>query len=344
MTNKPITFLLSLSLVLSSVLVTAADTRRARKVAPAGLVALLPASDAVVTFESDRFFSQALPQLLSGNQKLFSEMMVKVDEIRQTTGIDLRQFDEVVVGVSATGPSPDKIDYQPLILARGKFSSDSLVAIVKIAGSGKYREEQVGNRTIYVFSPSEVAAKNKPSGTSTMDNILTKVIENLDREMALTAYDDGTLAVGTVARVKDVLGGASKLDAEMLSAVGKKPAALMSAAMRTPQGMEQFLKLDNDSLGTNLKSIRMLSMDLDVANSNASLSLSAKMTTVEQATDMKQMLDGFKSFLPALLGGGRGNNKIFGRIAENARITRVGSNVSLSVSIPQSDINVLIGD
>lgn len=343
MIGKSTTAILLLVLALAPIAVPAFDSKVSRKAPVAPLASLLPASDAVVTFEVDRFFSQALPQILSGNEKLFGEMMSKVDEIRQMTGIDLRQFDEVAVGVSAAGPSPDKADYQPLILARGKFSSDALVAIVKIAGSGRYREEQVGERTIYIFSPSEIAAKNKPKGTSTMDSVLATVIANLDREMALTAYDGGTLALGTTSRVKEFLGGKSKADAEILSAVGRKKSSLLSIAMRTPKGMEQFLNLDNDTLGNSLKGIRMVSGAMDVADSNATLSLSAKMATVEQAAGIKQTLDGFKSFLPALFGGGKQSNQVYGRLVENARITRVGTSVSLSLAIPQSDIDVLVG-
>lgn len=336
----------SMTLVLLAVLAiapVAAPAFDSRKAPVASLASLLPASDAIMTFEADRFFSQALPQILSGNEKLFGEMMSKVDEIRQMTGIDLRQFDEVAVGVSAAGSSPEKADYQPLILARGKFSSDALVAIVKIAGSGRYREEQVGARTIYIFSPSEIAAKNKPKGSSTMDNVISTVIANLDREMALTAYDGGTLALGTTPRVRELLGGKSKADAEILSAVGKRKSALMSIAMRTPKGMEQFLSLDNDTLGNSLKGIRMVSGSMDVANSSATLSVSAKMATVEQANGIKQTLDGFKSFLPALFTGGKQSNQVYGRIVENAKIARVGTSVSLNLTIPQSDIDVLVG-
>jgi Mrp family chromosome partitioning ATPase len=176
-----------------------------------------------------------------------------------------------------------------------------------------------------------------------MDNILSAVINNLDREMALTAYDGGTLAIGTTARVKELLTGKSKVDTEIVSAANKRPGAVMSLAMRTPKGMEQFLSLDNDTLGNSLKGIRLVSGYMDVANSSASLALSAKMATVEQATGIKQTLDGFKSFLPALFSGGKQNNQVFGRLVENARITRVGSNVSLSLTIPQSDIDVLVG-
>lgn len=308
------------------------------------LVSMLPPSDAVVAFDSDRFFSQALPQLLSGNQKLFVEMMSKVDEIRQMTGIDLRQFDEVVVGVSAKGEvGTGKADFQPLILARGKFSSDALVAIVKIAGSGRYREEQVGQRAVFIFSPSELMAKNKPQGSSGMDGLLLSILNGLDREMALTAYDSGTLAIGTPERVRELLEGKAGAEADILSAMGARPKAVLRLAMKTPKGMEDLIKLDNDMLGRNLKGIRVLSGALDVAGSNAMLDVSVKMASVEQATGIKQTLDGFKSFLPALFGGGKKNNQVFGRLVEGARLTRVGSNVSLSLTMPQSDIDVLIG-
>ncbi len=345
MTARHIAFTLVSALLLNFTAFATKDTKPRRKApAAAGLASLLPASDAVVTMDSDGLFSQALPQILTANEKLFTEMMSKVDEVRQMTGIDLRQFDEVAVGVKAVAVRPNETEYQPLILARGKFSSDALVAIVAVAGAGKYREEKVGERTVYIFSPSEVAAKNRPKGGSVMDNVLGAVIDGLDREMALTAYDSGTLAVGATLRIRELLDGGSRIDAGMLGAVARRNGEVMNLAMRTRNGMEQFIKLDDDTLGKSLSGIRMITGSMGVGAAGASMSLSATTANAEQAAGLKSTLDGLKMFLPALLGGGKGKNQTYGRLVDSLRLTRVGSQVSLSLTIPQSDINVLVGE
>src|SRR4051812_28903962 len=65
----------------------------------AELVALLPASDAVVTMDSGRFLSDALPRLLSGNQPLLAKMTASINEMQSKTGIDIRQFNNVAAGL-----------------------------------------------------------------------------------------------------------------------------------------------------------------------------------------------------------------------------------------------------
>src|SRR5262245_39117838 len=64
------------------------------------LVPMLPASDAVAVFDAKRFFDDALPRLLSGNQSVLVEVMNKINEMQARTGVDLRKFQQLAVGVS----------------------------------------------------------------------------------------------------------------------------------------------------------------------------------------------------------------------------------------------------
>src|SRR5262245_52494526 len=65
------------------------------------LPALLPPSDAALTVDTKRLSAEALPQILSANQPLLTEILGHLEEIKTRTGVDYKQFQQVVVGVSA---------------------------------------------------------------------------------------------------------------------------------------------------------------------------------------------------------------------------------------------------
>ena len=47
----------------------------------------------------------------------------------------------------------------------------------------------------------------------------------------------------------------------------------------------------------------------------------------------------------ALLGGSKGaDKKVYSRMVENAKISRTGNEIMLNLQVPQTDINVLIGE
>src|SRR5688500_1617489 len=88
-------------LVFNTAASAVADTPR-KVVDTAGIVALLPASDGVVVMDIKRFLSSALPQMLSGNQAMLAEVTRAIDDAKAKTGIDVRQFDILAAGITAT--------------------------------------------------------------------------------------------------------------------------------------------------------------------------------------------------------------------------------------------------
>src|SRR5204862_7679148 len=116
----------------------AGDTKKARakKRTATRLVALLPASDGVGVFDANQFLDEALPTLLSANQPVLSEIRAKLSEMEVRTGIDLRKFEQVVVGVVAKQISAKEVDFDPVEIASGDVADGALNAIKKMAASG----------------------------------------------------------------------------------------------------------------------------------------------------------------------------------------------------------------
>jgi hypothetical protein len=321
------------------------------------LVTLLPASDGVVTVNMRRVVSEALPQVLSSNQQMLGKILGKLDEVKNNTGLDLRQFEQIAVGVSSK-MSAKEMTYEPIILARGTFNTGALLALAKIAAKGKFREEKIGERTVYIFSPKgmtrqqfkTVPLPNKPmpnksvKQASMIEKAFDKMFKGLSNELAVTAYDTNTLAIGSIARVRETVDAKTRIGADILDLVNRKSNQIMSFGVKLPNGLSQFVDLDNDEIGKNLTAIRQISGAIDVSSGNAMVSLVAKTLEAAEAKTLQETLKGLQMVGKAFIGGAKGaDKKVFGRMIDNAKISASGNEVMLDLQVAQSDIDILVG-
>jgi hypothetical protein len=345
MKKKFFAFFIAAAFILNAAGFVSADTRTAKKQGNP-LLALLPASDVVISLDAKRFFNSAVPQILSGNKGLLDEMNAHAEEFKTATGIDPRQFEQVAIGATLNPNSADSMELEPVTLARGNFNASSLAALAKYASNNSYREEKIGSRTIYIFSPKALIEKKR---ASTKDPSLLKIFDELvprySYEVAVTAYDANTLAFGTFERLKLVLtDDTPRVDAALLSAVNRNPNAVMSFAAKFPNGISDFVKLSDDELGRNLNAIRQVAGTVDLTGENVSISAAAKTFDLAHAQGLFTNLTVLRDFGKGVLASSKNpNNKIYARLLENAKITRNGSEVLLDLVIAQSDINLLLG-
>jgi len=311
---------------------TYADTK-AKKASMNQLVSLLPASDGVVTFDVKRFFSDALPQVLAGNQPLLAKVTGKVDSIRAKIGIDIRQFDEVAIGVSARHIAAKKYDVDPVVVARGQMTSASLIGAAKLAAKAKYREERVGERVIYVFDTAKLTAQApglKVTGQMT--------------EVGVAAVDDRTLAFGDVGRVRATLEGRTKVSSDLIVMLEKNPTAVAAFAAKPPAGLKNFIPMENDELGKSIDSIQFIYGNADVVADKAIVHLTARTLQNAQATGLYQTMEGLQMIGKAFLGGAKGADKqVYARLVQNAKISMKANEVTLDLVVPQADLDILVG-
>ena len=310
------------------------------------LAALLPASDIVVSFDAQKTFDTALPQVLSANQEMLTNINERIDGIKSKIGIDARQFEQIAVGAKTRQISASKTEIEPFVLARGTFNSTQLITAAKLVSKGKYTEEKIGARTIYIFKMNEVAAqKNPPANNSFFGKMMDKMLKSLSNEIAVTAYDNNTLAFGTAARVREAFANdKSRVSAEVLALANKNPNAVVSFGGKMPKGLGALLPLDNDELGKTIDAINQFSGSLDIADGKTNLSVMAKTLKPEDAEMLFDTVDTMKTLGKVFLGGNKNADKqVYARMLENANITRSGTEVSLDLQVPQSDIDVLLG-
>ena len=307
------------------------------------LAALLPSSDGVLTLDVQRLLNEAVPQILSNKQQTLSDINAKIDELRDKTGLDARQFEQIAVGVAMKQITAREVDLEPVFLARGKYSANALIAVAKLAAKGKYREEKFGSRTVYVFSGKEIIAQNKPlTNGSWFDKAMDRMINSLTKEIAVTSLDGNTLAFGSLARVRETFENKPAINGEVLSLINRKPNAVLSFGAKLPNGLSGLVDLDNDELGRTLDSIRQMSGAVEVSDGNTAISVTAKTLKADQAQSLKETLDGLQMLGKAFIGGKTEDKKVYSRMIDNARIAQTGSEVTLDLQVPQSDINILL--
>lgn len=309
------------------------------------LVGLLPASDIVINLDAQRLFNTALPQIFSADPGALTKINAKLDELKDKTGLDLRQFQHVSAGIAAKRVSPKKVDFEPFIIARGTFNSGALLAVAKLTSKGKYQEKRIGSRTVYIFTPKEVIEANKPKVKSSMlDIVLSKIAKSLSREIALSAYDSNTLVIGSEARLREAFEKKTTVSTEVLSMVYQNPNAVINFGGKFPNGLAGLIDIDNDEIGNNIQSIRQMSGALTVENNQTQLEFTAKTLKEEQAQGLHEMLQGLQILGKAFLGNSKKTkDQIYVRMIESAEISRSGSQILFDLKVPQSDIDVLLG-
>ena len=312
------------------------------------LLALLPPSDAALTLDVKRLSGEALPQILSANQPMLTDILSKLDELKTRTGIDYKQFQQVVAGVSSIRAVENGFDYEPVVLARGQFSAPMLLVAAKTAGKVKFREEKVGERTVLVFSPVQTAGaldeKKDSAVNSKIGGVLSKFLVGLNKEMALTVYDNNTLVIGSLARVREMFESKTRISAEVLALAWRKPNAIANFGALLPNGLAQFMDiLDDDLLGNSLSGIRQLSGAMDMTGESATVSIVAKTVDPAQAKTLRDTLAGLQGFAGVLKSSQKEDQKIYGRMLENVKIAQSGNQLTLDLAVPQTDINTLVG-
>lgn len=311
---------------------TFADTK-AKKSNASQLIYMLPASDGVVTFNVKRFFGEALPKLLSSNQPMLAKINTKIEDYHEKTGIDVREFDEAVVGVSSRQIADKKYDIDPVVIARGQMTSASLIDSAKTRANGKYREENVGGRVIYIFDSKSVA-KATPNA---------KVVGE-EAEVAMTAIDERTVAFGELGRLRMTLERKTKLGSDLIVMLEQNPTAVSAFAARPPAGLKSFIPLDNDELGKNVDSIKYVYGSADVVGDSATVRVTARTAQNAQAKSLFDTLDGLQKFGKAFLSSARGDDKkVYARLVDNAKFSLKANEVMFDLTVPQSDIDILVG-
>ena len=307
------------------------------------LLAMLPASDMVAVGDGKRFFTEA-PKLLSANQKALGELFGMLDQVQAKTGVDLRKFDTFAAGANVTKREGPGYKVEPVVIGRGSIDSAQVIEAAKKVAEGKAREESVNGRTMFVVSAKdamELAKKHAP--VSANNKKVEDKVAHVTDDLAIAATDANTVVFGFASRVRETLEAKSKVNDELLSLLGKKPAGIANFAAKVPGGISSLLPLDNDDLGTIINSVKAVYGAADVANGQATVSLTAVTEKATQAEELKGTLDGLKVLGRSMLGASKAaDKKLYAKLIDSVKVSNVGNELSLDLAIPQGDIDAIV--
>ena len=254
---------LALSLAFAALFTHSADT----SAKSAELAALLPDSDGVMTINTERLIDSALPSMLASNPRLMLKIDSEVQKFKQNSGMDLKSFDQIAVGLRQTKAGKAS-SFDMVLLARGSSAVTDLERVADLASKGEFTKTTVGSRTVYLFSGAKLIKDKKPGQLdgSVVSGTADQFMASLSGELALTAYDSNTLAFGNKERVMETIGNSKRVSSELLSVVQKNAGSLGTISMSTPGGVSDLIELDDDDLGEMLNSIRSMHGTFDVVD------------------------------------------------------------------------------
>jgi len=313
----------------------AAQTPEPAAVSPS-LVDLLPASSAVVSIDVQKGLNDALPKLLVGNPQLKAEVDQGLAAFGTKIGADARNFSDVVVGVGimdVPGATPKIL---PVFIGRGDVNAAVLVAKATSFSKTPCTEQVVSGKTVYVCQMEvPVEQKSKAVGSS------VKVL----KETAFVALDANTIAFGATSRVIETVEHRSSVNPTIKSLLKDSPTTVAAFAMENVNGLDKFLPLENDDVGSALKNLRFMAGSADSVADGFVFNGLLRSADVASSKQLGSLLSGLQAIGKAFLGNSnRADQKMYGRLINNVKITQAETDVSLSIAIPQADVNALMAE
>jgi hypothetical protein len=335
-------FAVSSALVALTFAVHVSAQTRGRQPAPArvgvsGVLAQLPASDAVMTVDVKRLLSEALPRAYASDATELARVNGEISKFGERTGLDARQFERVAFGVRyAQSPSGATL-METVAVARGAFDTSAIVGAARRASGGGAQEQKYGGKTIYVFNFNEQV---KVLGLFNMH--LT--------ELAIAALDANTLAVGKLSRVREAIDAAAgrgeRVSTEIASLATRSPAALVGLGGNVPASATQHLDFLSQEFSRSIAAIRQFYGSVGATTDGFQMLTVLRTTNAGAAKTLGDTVEGLKQFAPfAITQFARGDQekaRLLRGVVGSTRVSAQGNDVQISLDLAQTDLAALI--
>lgn len=331
---------------LSMVVPVSAQTRRgqsapargaASSVAPSGVLAQLPASDAVMTVDVKRLLKDELPRAYANDAAELARVNAEISKFGERTGLDARQFERLAFGARyAQSPSGATL-VETVAIARGAFDTSAVVGAARRASNGNAQEQKYGGKSIYVFNFNEQV---KVLGLFNMH--LT--------ELAIAALDANTLAVGKLARVREAIdaaaGRGARVSTEIASLATRTPAALVGVGGNVPASATQNLNFLSQEFSRSIAAIRQFYGSVGATTDGFQMLTVFRTTNADAAKTLGDTVEGLKQFAPfAISQFVRGNQekaRLLRGVVGNTHVSAQGNDVQINLDLAQTDLAALL--
>jgi hypothetical protein len=231
--STPVRLLMPLALLFAVAQAATAQT----PVDTRGALAAFPDSQAVFFINARRIVNEMMPRVMPPAQ--YQKMIAQGQQV----GVDIRSLEYAAVGVRLVDPPPASGLPEFVVVLKGGFNADSLIALGHVAlaaQNGKTRQESYGSKTIEIVDTQNISNMMGEGGVANAD----KPKPSPYPEIAVTALDSNTLIVGVPAYVRaaiDSTGGRGGLNTSMLELAAHDPQALWSFTAMLPPSLADYL-------------------------------------------------------------------------------------------------------
>lgn len=278
----------AVGLVLGHSVANAQPATRART---PDIFSFVPPSDGVVVVDANRLLNETLPRVFVGDAAKLAQINSELDKFKTDTGIDPRTFERVVVSARYTHPSPTVTKLEPVAIAQGKFDARAVTLAARLSGKGTVREEKYRGATIVVLTIND---QMKLFGLWNM-----RV-----RDLAITALNANTVALGTPATVRAVIdaGKTARRDSvELVGLATRDRQAVIGFGANVPQTLWASLNLGTDAIAKDVGSIRQGYGSVGTTATDVALTLVARTDTPASAKNLGDTLTGLKQLAGMLV-------------------------------------------
>lgn len=327
----------AVTLVLSLVVSAIALAQRSRSASPVGqtptLLSSLPPSDAVALINVNRVLDEALPKLLAENPAKLADVTSELAKFKTQTGLDPRSFDQIALGLNYKYPREGITTISTAVLARGTFNAGAIVAAGRLAANGKYAEQKYQGKTIYLFSLDQ--------------QIRLLGLWNLNvRDLAVTAVDGNTLALGNLDAVRSVIDAnrtRKHANAELIALASRDPNAILGFGGNISPTLLENLSLSNDSIARELTAVRQVYGTLGMTSTDLELMLAARTVDTYSAKNLGDTVEGLKQFGALFINRLSAAKGTLARAAlDNLKLTTVGNELQIRTVVAQSQVSPLM--
>lgn len=327
-----------------------------------GALSTFPDSQAVLFIDVHRIVNEVLPRVMTP-----AEYQKMLDESRKV-GFDVRGLQFAAAGVRFKDDAPAGTPPEFVLVIKGNFNADSMLAIGKImlaAQNLPSRTETYGSKSIEIID-TEAVAKSTGMG---MGNVMGEGTDGGGggakpkpfpyKELAVTALDSNTLVAGVPAFVRsavDASGGQGRLRPSLLGLAAQDSNAIWSLTAELPPNLLEMAH--NYGVPANAQFdqmvgwVRQLNISQGMTALDFTLGVAVTTDQPEHASAFSGLVRMGQAFAENMLREAASKSK--GRDAARAReglallstaVNRTeGSTLVLRVSVPQKTVINMINE
>lgn len=281
-----------------------------------------------------RLLSEGLPRAYANNPEELARVNGEIDKFREKTGLDARQFERVALGVRYGSAPSGATTVATVAVARGAYNTGAITSAARLASKENFQEQKYGGKTIYVFRLDDQV---KLLGLFNMR--LT--------ELAISALDANTLAIGKTARVReaiDAAAGRGRVATEITALATRTPNALVGLGGKLPPGATENLGFLSPEFSRSIASIREFYGSVGTSASGFQVLTVLLTGDAGSAKSLSQTVSGLKGYAPmiGMIVRNQEKARLLRGVVESTHVSAQGNEVQISLDLAENDLAALI--